>query len=257
MSNYYITAFTLLGVHGLLTVGLPRFGGSIAFVSRYPRAAITVWLVGLAVASTSLTTAFGMLIANSLSESTTLGIGEAWQVSVVQYALGWISLAGLGVIVFHLGAAAQWLRTERTEYAAHVMGVIKSSGPSHLGDDVREVDVDRHLISAFPQTGTILVSRYSVESLSQAEMHAALTHERAHLAGHHALVVSLAQLAIAAAAGVDASKRFARTVQLAIEFAADDIAVKVHGHEPLARAIRATSGPNDSLAEFRLQRLSS
>ena len=255
MSSYYATAFTLLGVYGLVTVGLPRLAGSVAFVSRFPRAAIALWLAGLSVAIASLTTGFGMLIVNSLSDSATLGIGETWQAAVAQYALGWISLAGVGVIVFHLGAAAQWLRTERADYASQVMAVVESSGPSYLGEDVREVDLERHLISAFPQTGTILVSRYSVAALAQDEMRAALAHERAHLAGNHALVVSIAQLAIAAAAGVDASKRFARTVKLAIEFAADDIAGRTEGHERVSRAIRATACANHALDELRLHRL--
>lgn len=255
MSSYYATAFALLGVYGLVTVAMPRLGGSLAFVSRFPRSAMTLWLAGLVVAVTSLTTALGMFIANSLSDSATLGIGESWQAAVAQYALGWISLAGVGVIVFHLGAAAQWLRFERADYASQVMAVIGSSGPSSLGDDVREVDLDRHLISAFPQTGTILVSRHSKATLSRAEMQGALAHERAHLAGNHALVVAIAQLAIAAAAGVTASKRFARTVNLAIEFAADDVAVRSSGHESLAGAIRSTASESDPLAELRLRRL--
>ena len=255
MSSHYALAFTLLGVYGLVTLALPRFAGAIPFVSRFPRGAIALWLAGLAVAIVSLTTSFGMLIANSLSESITLGIGESWQAAVAQNALGWVSLAGVGVIVFHLGAAAQWLSSERINYATQVMAVLRSSESSRLGNDVREVDLERHLISAFPQTRTILVSRYSVAALGSDEMHAALEHERAHLDGHHSLVVSIAQLAMAAAAGVDTSKRFARTVKLAIEFNADDVAAETCGREPLARAIRATAEAADPLAEARLARL--
>ena len=255
VSSYYVTAFALIGVYGAVTVGLPRLGGSVALVSRFPRTTVIVWLTGLAVAVLSLTVAFGMLIANSLSNSTTLGWGEPWQAAVAQHALGWASLAGVGVIMFHLSAAAQWLKSERLAYASQAKAVLDSSQSNSLGPDVREVELDRHLISAFPQTGMILVSRHSVAGLTADEMGAALSHERAHISGHHALVVTIAQLAMAAAAGVKASKRFARTVKLAVEFNADDVAVKSCGRDPLASAIRATAETRDPLAELRLARL--
>lgn len=255
VSSFYASAFTLLGVYGLIATTLLRFAGSITFISRFPRTAIGVWLGGLVLALVAATTSFGMLIAASLSDRSTLGIGESWQAAIAQHALGWVSLAGLGVISFHLIAARQWLQQERLEYARQARAVLGSSSVSQLGTDVREVTLDRHLISAFPQTGTILVSRFSVSTLSPDEVHAALEHERAHLSGRHALVVSVAQLILAATTGVDSAKQFARSISLAVEFAADDHAVVTSDRDALARAIRATSTERDPLAELRLMRL--
>ena len=205
---------------------------------------------------TSLTVALGILIANSLSDATTLGFGEPWQAAVAQNAMGWLAFACIGVITFHLASAGQWLKAERAEYAHQVAAVIAHSRMSTVAEDVREVPLNRHLISAFPQTGTILISDYSVEHLTIDELNAALIHERAHISDRHAFVVSLTQLAMAAAAGVDASRRFARTVKLAVEFAADDHVRKSTNSTALASAIRKTSATDDPLADARLRRFS-
>ena len=255
MSSHYATAFALLGIYGLVTVCLPRFGSSIAFVSRRPRTTIVVWVTGLLLSVTSLTSSLGILIATSLNDTTSLGFGEPWQAAVAQNVLGWLALACIGVITFHLASAGQWLKAERLDYARQAGAVISHSRETEWGDDVREVPLDRHLISAYPQTQTVLISDFSSRHLSANEMHAAITHERAHLNRNHAFVVALTQLAMAAAAGVDASRRFARAVKLAIEFAADDEALAASNRTDLANAIRKTAETDDPLAELRLQRL--
>ena len=255
MSSHYGTAFVLLGLYALVTVALPRFGGSIALVSRFPRTTVVVWLSGLLLAVISLTASLGILIANSLSEATALGFDEPWQAAVAQNVLGWFALACMGVITFHLVSASQWLRAERSAYARQAIAVISRSEQSEWGTDVREVPLERHLISAFPQTRTILISDYSARTLTTEEMTAALAHERAHISGHHAMVVALTQLAMAAAAGVYTSRRFARIVTLAVEFAADDAACSDGHASALADAIEKTALDNDPLAELRLRRL--
>ncbi|MEN9740169.1 MAG: hypothetical protein RLZ72_435 [Actinomycetota bacterium] len=248
-------AFAMLGGYAVITMALPRFGASLALVSHYPRTTIGLWLGALVLAITSLTTSLGILIAGSLSTTNALGIGEPWQAAVAQHAFGWIALACTGVIIFHLGAAAQWLRAERAEFARQAASVIAHSTRSTLGDDVRVVTLSRHLVSAFPQTGTVLVSDYSVRELSAGEIRSAIEHERAHLAGHHNVVVLLTQVAMAAAAGVDASREFSRTVKLAVEFAADDQVCRTGAKSGLSRAIAAIAAENDPLAELRLSRL--
>ena len=255
MSNQYTTAFALLGGYAIITMALPRFGASLVLVSRYPRTTIGLWLGALALAITSLTTAVGILIACSLSTTNALGVGEPWQAAVAQHAFGWIALASTGVIIFHLGTAAQWLRAERTEFARQASSVIAHSTSSALGDDVRVVPLSRHLVSAFPQTRTVLVSDYSVDQLTAGEMQAALEHERAHLRGQHNLLVLLTQVAMAAAAGVDVSRKFSRTVKLAVEFAADDSTCRNNSTHDLASAISSTASANDPLAALRLARL--
>lgn len=255
MSSHYAIAFALLAAYGLITVCLPRFGGSIGFVSKRPRAAIFVWVTGLLLSVTSLTSSLGILIATSLNDTTSLGFGEPWQAAVAQNVLGWLALACIGVITFHLASAGQWLRAERLEYARQAGAVIAHSRATPWGDDVREVPLDRHLISAFPQTKTVLISDFSSRHLSTDEMRAAIEHERAHLTRNHAVVVALTQVAMAAAAGVDASRRFARAVKLAVEFEADDEAQSKSDRADLARAIRKTADDGDPLAELRLQRL--
>lgn len=256
VSSYYATAFALLGLYGVVTLALPRFGATIRFVSRFPRAAIALWLAGLAVSIASLMTAFGMLIANSLSDSATLGIGESWQAAVAQYALGWISLAGVGVIVFHLGAAAQWLQSARRDEIRRISGALGQSTTSALGDDVREIDIPGvRVLSAVPQANVVAVSADARRAVTDEQFAAILAHEREHLRANHATVLFIAQLAMAAAAGVQASQRFERTVNLAIEFAADDRAVAETSAAALAGALTALSALQDPLTQVRLNRL--
>lgn len=256
MSSYYATAFALLGLYGVVTLALPRFGASVRFVSRFPRGAIALWLAGLAVAIVSLTTAFGMLIANSLSATATLGVGETWQAAVAQYALGWISLAGIGVIVFHLGAAAQWLQSARRDEISRISGALRQSRASDLGADVREIDIPGvKVLSAVPHVRVVAVSADARRDVTDAQFAAILAHEREHLRAHHATVLFIAQLAMAAAAGVQASQRFERTVNLAIEFAADDRAVAETSAAALAGALTALSALQDPLTQVRLNRL--
>lgn len=258
MSSYYATAFTLIGVYAVVTIALPRVGSSVSFVARFPRAAIALWLAGLFTAIVSLTTGFGMLIANSLSDSATLGLGEDWQAAVAQHALGWISLAGIGVIVFHLGAAAQWLQSARQDEIRRISGALHQSRVSDLGADVREIDIPGvKVLSAVPHVRVVAVSADARRDVTDEQFAAILSHEREHLRANHATVMFIAQLAMAAAAGVQASQRFERTVNLAIEFAADDRAVKETSATALAGALTALTALQDPLTQLRLRRLKS
>ena len=217
---------------------------------------VGVWLGGLITGIVALTISFGLLISSSLSPSTTLGIGESWQAAIAQHVLGWVALAGTGVIVFHLTAAFQWLRRERIADSARIAPWVLRGTPSPLGPDVVEIPVDdAHLISAAPLARTILVSRFSVATLNNNSLTAAIDHERAHIAGHHDRLVMLTRLAMATAAGVQASKRFATIVNVAIEFIADDAAAALHGRAAVAQTVRAVCSPDDPLTSLRITRL--
>jgi Zn-dependent protease with chaperone function len=82
-----------------------------------------------------------------------------------------------------------------------------------------------------------VVSEGTLDSLTEAEVAAILSHERAHLRARHDLVLEAFTAAHAAFPRFVRSASALDAVQLLVELLADDAAVRTAGRAPLARAL--------------------
>jgi Zn-dependent protease with chaperone function len=109
------------------------------------------------------------------------------------------------------------------------------------GDDLLVVDHPLPLAFCLPgRARTIIVSTSAVASLTPAELTAVLAHERAHLRGHHHLILAWARSVAKGLWFLPDLRRIITEQARLLEMAADD------------RAVRATSAPVVAAALLRL-----
>ena len=97
----------------------------------------------------------------------------------------------------------------------------------------------------------VVVSEGTLNTLSDSEIAAILTHERAHLRARHDLVLEMFTAVHAAFPRFVRSASALDAVRLLIEMLADDAAVRAAGPTPLARALVACASgrtPSGALA---------
>jgi Zn-dependent protease with chaperone function len=104
--------------------------------------------------------------------------------------------------------------------------------------DLRVLEVAQPLAYCLPGVRSrVVVSEGALDSLTETEVAAILSHERAHLRARHDLVLEAFTAAHAAFPRFVRSANALRAVQLLVELLADDAAVRVAGRAPLARAL--------------------
>jgi hypothetical protein len=103
---------------------------------------------------------------------------------------------------------------------------------------LRILDVKQPLAYCLPGVRSrVVVSEGTLKSLSDSEIDAILTHERAHLRARHDLVLEMFTAVHAAFPRFVRSASALDAVRLLIEMLADDAAVRAAGPTPLARAL--------------------
>ncbi len=117
---------------------------------------------------------------------------------------------------------------------------------------LRILDVAQPLAYCLPGVRSrVVVSEGTLTTLSDAEIAAILSHERAHLRARHDLVLEMFTAVHAAFPRFVRSASALDAVRLLIELLADDAAVRVAGPTPLARALVACAAgrtPSGALA---------
>jgi len=111
-------------------------------------------------------------------------------------------------------------------------------------DGVDAVVVDAPERAAYCVAGrpdTIVVTSAALDSLTDHHLNAVLAHERAHLAGHHHLVLAFVRALAVAIPGVPLFRMGARGIARLLEMAADDAAARSHGSQTLLDALLALS----------------
>jgi Zn-dependent protease with chaperone function len=111
-------------------------------------------------------------------------------------------------------------------------------------DDVDAVVVDAPERAAYCVAGrpdTIVVTSAALDTLTDRHLQAVLAHERAHLAGHHHLVLAFARALAVAIPGVALFGTGAREIARLLEMAADDRAARSQGSQTLLDALLALS----------------
>jgi Zn-dependent protease with chaperone function len=260
-------AFTVVA---LLLIGpVPALLARATWPMRAPRATVVLWQ---AIAGAAVLSSFsaGIAIASRLF---VLGSdGRPRTVTSEMGQLGWpLSLLYLGVFALTLLvgtrlvlAVLQVAIGTRRRRAHHRMvvdlvGVSRASG-------LRILDVAQPLAYCLPGVHSrVVVSEGTLSALTDAEVTAILTHERAHLRARHDLVLEAFIAVHAAFPRFVRSTNALNAVRLLIELLADDAAVRTAGPTPLARALVACAAghtPSDALAAggpttvLRVRRLS-
>lgn len=118
--------------------------------------------------------------------------------------------------------------------------------------DLRVLDVAEPIAYCLPGVRSrVVVSEGTLSQLTNDEVSAILTHERAHLRARHDLVLEAFTAVHAAFPRLVRSSNALGAVQLLVELLADDAAVRAAGRTPLARALVACAAgraPSGALA---------
>jgi Zn-dependent protease with chaperone function len=252
-------AFTIVA---LILVGpVPAVLARASWPMRAPRAAIVLWQ-SIALAGVLSAFSAGIAIASRLfvpgpdgrptatvtSEIKVLG-WPLWTLYVVVFALTLVVGARLVVAVVQVAIATRRRRAHH-RMLVDLLGISHDSAPRTSG--LRVLDVPQPLAYCLPGVRSrVVVSEGTLTTLSNGEMSAILSHERAHLRARHDLVLEMFTAVHAAFPRFVRSGSALDAVRLLIELLADDAAVRAAGPTPLARALVACASshtPSGALA---------
>ena len=257
-------AFTIVAL--VLSGPVPAVLARASWPQRAPRAAIVLWQ-SIALAAVLSAFSAGIAIASRLFVPGPDGRPTATVTSEID-ALGW-PLWGALVVVFALTlvigarltyAVLQVAIATRRRRAHHRMMVdlldmSHESNPPQVctkASGLRILDVKQPLAYCLPGVRSrVVVSEGTLKSLSDSEIDAILTHERAHLRARHDLVLEMFTAVHAAFPRFVRSGNALDAVRLLVEMLADDAAVRAAGPTPLARALVACAAgrtPSGALA---------
>lgn len=257
-------AFTIVAL--LLSGPVPAVLARATWPMRAPRAAIVLWQ---AVALAAVLSAFsaGIAIASRLfvpgpdgrptatitSEIEVLG-WPLWLVYVVVFAITLLIGARLMVAVVQVAIATRRRRAHH-RMMVDLLDTSHGSVPPAVctgASGLRILDVKQPLAYCLPGVRSrVVVSEGTLSALSDSEIAAILTHERAHLRARHDLVLEMFTAVHAAFPRFVRSASALDAVRLLIEMLADDAAVRAAGPTPLARALVACASgrtPSGALA---------
>ena len=241
-------AFIILAV--LLVGPIPAVVARAAWPLRAPRAALVLWQ---AIAVAALLSAFsaGIAIASRLLMPGLDGRPTAsiqgdidrlgwplWLVSISVFALTVLLGIRLTVSVTRVAIATRRRRAHH-RMVVDLVGVGHGAGCALRQDrDLRILEVPQPLAYCLPGVRSrIVVSQGALTQLSDPEIAAILSHERAHLRARHDLVLEAFTAAHAAFPRLVRSASALSAVQLLVELLADDAATRAVGRAPLARAL--------------------
>jgi bla regulator protein blaR1 len=246
-------AFTIVAL--VLSGPVPAMLARATWPMRAPRAAIVLWQ-SIALAAVLSAFSAGIAIASRLfvpgpdgrptatitSEICVLG-WPVWIAYLLVFALTLVIGARLTLAVLQVAIATRRRR-------AHHRMVVDLVGKPQGG--LRILDVKEPLAYCLPGVRSrVVVSQGTLTTLSDNEIAAILSHERAHLRARHDLVLEMFTAVHAAFPRFVRSGNALDAVRLLIEMLADDAAVRAAGPTPLARALVACAAgrtPSGALA---------
>lgn len=243
-------AFTTLAV--LLVGPVPALLSRAKWPLRAPRAAMVLWQ---AVAVAAVLSAFsaGIAIASRLllpgpdgrpTATPISGIGRLgwplWTLDVAVFGLTLVIGARLAIAVVRVAITTRRRRAHH-RMLVDLLGVAPDAAAARAcarERDLRVLEVAQPLAYCLPGVRSrVVLSEGTLDSLSETEVAAILSHERAHLRARHDLVLEAFTAAHAAFPRFVRSANALDAVQLLVELLADDAAVRVTGRAPLARAL--------------------
>jgi len=132
---------------------------------------------------------------------------------------------------------ARGLARTRREHRAHAALVAAAGRPDQVLD-VLIIDKDTPAAYCLPcGRHRVVISAGTLSRLSTRQLHAVLAHERAHLRGHHHLMLAVAAALARAFPAVPLLARAAAELAVLAEMTADDAAARHHDPADLAAAL--------------------
>lgn len=243
-------AFTVLAV--MLVGPVPALLARAKWPLRAPRAAMVLWQA-IAVAAVLSTFSAGIAIASRLfvpgpdGRPTATLVGDIgrlgwalWILDLMVFALTLLVGARLAMAVIPVAVTTRRRRAHH-RMLVDLLGLssdVVAARACARGRDLRVLEVAQPLAYCLPGVRSrVVVSEGTLDSLSDTEVAAILSHERAHLRARHDLVLEAFTAAHAAFPRFVRSASALDAVQLLVELLADDAAVRVAGRAPLARAL--------------------
>ncbi len=243
-------AFTVLAV--MLVGPVPALLARAKWPLRAPRAAMVLWQA-IAVAAVLSTFSAGIAIASRLfvpgpdGRPTATLVGDIgrlgwalWILDLVVFALTLLVGARLAMAVIPVAVTTRRRRAHH-RMLVDLLGLssdVVAARACARGRDLRVLEVAQPLAYCLPGVRSrVVVSEGTLDSLTDTEVAAILSHERAHLRARHDLVLEAFTAAHAAFPRFVRSASALDAVQLLVELLADDAAVRVAGRAPLARAL--------------------
>jgi len=244
--------FTVLAV--MLVGPVPALLARATWPLRAPRAAMVLWQA-IAVAAVLSAFSAGIAIASRLfvpgpdgrpTASPAAEIGRLgwplWLLDVAVFGLTLMIGARLVVAVIRVAVATRRRRAHH-RMLVDLLGLspdLLSTRACARDRDLRVLEVAQPLAYCLPGVRSrVVVSEGALDSLTENEVAAILSHERAHLRARHDLVLEAFTAAHAAFPRFVRSASALDAVKLLAELLADDAAVRVAGRAPLARALVA------------------
>jgi Zn-dependent protease with chaperone function len=246
-----MSAAACLLAYGVLVGAIaPRAFQRRAWLDRVPGWGVAIWLSAILSVVVALVGGIALAAAAIVLSPTARHVLDECVASLCSTALGdhgsatrWavggvVVLAGIGVVAAAVSAgralAGLCVRTRAHAATARVLG----NPDPHLGALV--VDVPEKVAYAIGgRRRAIVVSRATVQALTDDELDIVLAHERAHLAGHHHLVLNVARVL---ATAVPRMRLFSTGVQelgRLVEMCADDAAIRGRDVRDLITAMLA------------------
>jgi bla regulator protein blaR1 len=257
-------AFTIVAL--VLSGPVPAMLARATWPMRAPRAAIVLWQ-SIALAAVLSAFSAGIAIASRLfvpgpdgrptatitSEIDALG-WPLWIAYVLVFAITLVIGARLMTAVLQVAIATRRRRAHH-RMMVDLLDTSHESTPPQVctqASGLRILDVKQPLAYCLPGVRSrVVVSEGTLKTLSDSEIAAILTHERAHLRARHDLVLEMFIAVHAAFPRFVRSGSALDAVRLLIEMLADDAAVRAAGPTPLARALVACAAgrtPSGALA---------
>lgn len=132
-----------------------------------------------------------------------------------------------------------------------------STGPGG-GREPRVRLVDHPLVAAYCLPGVrprIVLSQGAIDALSPGQLSAVVTHEHAHARGQHDLVIQPFRVWQQTFRFLRPARQATAAVEQLVEMAADDVARRRCGPDPLAAALATLAEPGDEQVVARMARL--
>lgn len=248
-----MTAALVLMASGLLvlTVGhLPLL--RMSRPDRDPRAAIVAWILAIVGAFGTITLGVVMLVLPNhagliglLREAGNCLIHLGHEgLPTYEESAGLVSLLVLATAAVRITiVAARMGRARRRKRDHHRFLVGLLSIDRGIDDDVVWLENDGLMAySLTGHPGLVVASRGVRERLAPEARAATLEHERAHLQGHHHLLLAVAGNLAAALPFVPLLRQASTSLRVLVEYAADTAAVERCGHEAVRSALLAFVG---------------
>jgi Zn-dependent protease with chaperone function len=233
----------------------PRLFTRLTRAGVAPRLGVTAWLVAIGSVVGSWVVAAGFLVGELIRDWHQPGraVASACLAMLREVALGrdgalvqiglvmltTVAVAAVAVVVWRLCRSLLRARASTHEHAR----MTRIAGRHIDGLEAVVLDAPQRVAYCVPgRPNTIVVTSAAMDALDARHLDAVLSHERAHLAGRHHLIVALTRGLATILPRVDLCTLGAAEVARLLEMCADDAAARTHGPATVLGALLALSG---------------